>query len=274
MTRERGVTRRRIALAAFGAALAVVVAVPIALGAGRARTGTFALEAKLEWQGGDAPCPAGTPAMLDCHPHPGGPSPVRGLGAVSQTYLYPVEGNPAGCLDGYHVAGYPATLAVKGKGEIRLAVDGLGDCLAGPPADTVVSNTQRFTVTGGSGPYAGASGEGTVQHIAHRLVSGHAAGTDVWKGALVVPGLEFDLAPPRISGAVDRTVRARRGIKRLEVTYKVAAVDDVDGAMPASCKPRAGSQFKLGRTLVSCSATDRSANTATAKFTITVKAGR
>jgi hypothetical protein len=138
----------------------------------------------------------------------------------------------------------------------------------------VVSNTQAFTVAGGSGLYTGASGGGTVKHDAHRLLSGHAAGTDTWEGTLAVPDLEFDLTPPTLGGALDRTVQAPRKAKRVRVAYKVVARDEVDTTVAVSCSPRSGSRFKIGRTAVNCSATDSSANRATARFTITVKARR
>ena len=76
-----------------------------------------------------------------------------------------------------------------------------------------------------------------------------------------------------MKGIVSKTVRAPRGAKRVRVTYKVTARDDVD-AVPVSCRPRSGSRFRIGRTVVKCTATDGSGNTATAKFTITVKPRR
>jgi hypothetical protein len=60
----------------------------------------------------------------------------------------------------------------------------------------------------------------------------------------------------------------------VRVTYTVNAVDAVDGSVPVSCQPASGSRFKIGRTLVRCSATDNSANTQTATFTVIVKARR
>jgi len=51
----------------------------------------------------------------------------------------------------------------------------------------------------------------------------------------------------------------------------VAAHDDVDGTVPVTCAPRSGSFFPVGRTRVRCAATDKSANTATASFTVTVR---
>jgi HYR domain len=244
-------------------------------GATVAGTGTLTLNAELSWQGGDGECPAGTPSGIDCHPHPGGPALVSGLGEVTQQYLYAVVVDPPdpACKagGGFNLADYPASLIVKGKGELHLWVRGINECLAGPPSDTVVNNTQSFTVTGGSGAYAGASGAGTVTHVAHRDVNGHAVGRDTWGGTLSVPGVDFDVIAPTITGAVDKVVRAPRRAKRIRVSFKVTAQDEVDGALPVACKPRSGSRFRLGKTRVQCSATDSSGNAARVRFMIRVK---
>jgi hypothetical protein len=61
-------------------------------------------------------------------------------------------------------------------------------------------------------------------------------------------------------------------VKRVRVSYSVAATDEVDGQhVKTECKPASGSFFKVGRaTVVNCSASDTSANTATATFRVTV----
>ena len=160
-------------------------------------------------------------------------------------------------------------LEVAGKGELQLAVDRYrGECIS---SSLILS--RAFTITGGSGIYAGASGGGTVSHQAVATPSG-SAGTDTWTGTLNVPGREFDVTPPTLRGAVNKTVRARRGAKRVRVTYRVTASDAVDGSVPVSCQPRSGSRFKIGRTVVKCSATDTSANAKTGRFRVTVKRKR
>jgi len=50
------------------------------------------------------------------------------------------------------------------------------------------------------------------------------------------------------------------------------ATDAVDGPVPIICTPASGSFFPLGPTLVVCTATDSSGNTATATFTIFIRA--
>jgi hypothetical protein len=139
---------------------------------------------------------------------------------------------------------------------------------AGGHVDVSVLHRHR-----GSGIYAGSSGNGTLQEV---LVPGAigAHGKDIWTGTLVVPGLDFDVVAPAISGAGDKVVRARRGVKRARVTYKVRAVDAVDGSVRVACAPKSGSRFKIGRTRVGCSAMDQSGNELTATFTVIVKARR
>jgi hypothetical protein len=134
----------RFALAAVTAALTVSASAPSAISDS---TGSLALNAELAWHGGDGTCPSGTPNGIDCHPHPGGPAPVSGLGDVRQDYLYPVVIEPPDpeckARGGLNVADYPARLVVLRKGEIDLSVKGISECLLGPPSDTVVNNTQH-----------------------------------------------------------------------------------------------------------------------------------
>lgn len=215
-------------------------------------------------------CPPETPSIIECHPREGKAA-VAGLGSVSESYLYRVDTAPAGCPAGsFKVLSTTGRFIVAGKGEIQLAVGESPDCHT---LENVLAPTRSFTITGGSGTYAGASGRGTLDQTATFTSTG-AAGTDTWVGSLAVPNLEFDVTPPTLSGAVGKTVRAPRGAKRARVTYKITARDEIDGVVPVSCQPRSGSRFTIGRTLVSCSAADTSGNTRTAKFRITVKARR
>lgn len=86
-----------------------------------------------------------------------------------------------------------------------------------------------------------------------------------------MPGYEFDLIPPTLTGARNVVVRAPNRSKRVRVRYSVTAMDAVDGLLSSYCAPRSGRFFKLGRTNVTCSAIDSSANTAAASFKVTVK---
>ncbi|MEV7853165.1 VWA domain-containing protein [Streptomyces sp. NPDC088183] len=60
----------------------------------------------------------------------------------------------------------------------------------------------------------------------------------------------------------DLTVRAKDK-KGARVTYAATAQDATDGTLPVTCTPASGSLFPVGRTTVSCSATDSAGNTGT-----------
>jgi HYR domain len=163
-----------------------------------------------------------------------------------------------------------AVLTVRGKGEIDLSVRPPNGCVV--PTTGVLNASLVFTVTGGSGIYAGASGQGVLETRGGPGTTGR--NTDTLGGSLSVPGLVFDGTPPVLSGAVSKTVVAPRGASAVRVTYKVKAQDPGNGSVAVTCKPRSGSSFRLGRTRVACSATDSSGNTATTRFTITIRRHR
>jgi hypothetical protein len=243
----------------------VLFLVPLA--AGR-NAGTLTLQMEVRVTYPPRECPADTPAGLSCFARTG-VAVVPGLGRVEEAYAYVLDENPTACGPEF-VRGQPSTaeLVVARKGAIEVRVSGT-DCLARVPPAPVRGN-ETFTVTGGSGKFAGASGAGTIAHVSNGPPGW--TGQDTWSGTLVVPGLEFDLTPPTISGARDKVVRAPRTAKRVRVTYDVSAVDEVDGSVPVDCKPKSGSRFRVGRRVtVRCSATDASANKATARFTVAVR---
>jgi hypothetical protein len=105
--------------------------------------------------------------------------------------------------------------------------------------------TQSFTVTGGTGIYAGASGSGRIERAAN-FAPGGAAGRDTWIGTLAVPGLEFDVTRPTVTGAASRTVKAKKGAKSARVTFRLTAQDDRDGSLPVTCTPRSGGVGRRG----------------------------
>jgi HYR domain len=195
---------------------------------------------------------------------------IAGLGRVSETYVF--IGDTAPCPPHYgKVLATSVRLSVAGKGDLNLAMAGFPECL--PAAEATGASPLAFTVTGGTGVYVGASGSGMATRAA-TPPSGRITGSDTWTGTIVVPGLEFDLTAPTISGARSKVVRAPRTAKRVRVRYRVTATDAVDGSVAVACDPRSGSRFKVGRTLVRCSASDGSGNTATARFTVTVRRSR
>ncbi len=192
---------------------------------------------------------------------------ISGLGHVTQAYMYNGDAGPCSA-DRVKILGYTTSFRVQGKGEIQFAVAD-APCLT---AESALTATQSFTVTGGSGIYAAVSGSGRIERTASFNVGGGgAAGTDTWIGSLVVPGLEFDLTPPTLSGATSKIVRVPKKAKNARVTFKVTPTDDVEDTLPVACQPRSGSRFTVGRTTVRCEAKDSSANTAKAPFTVTVR---
>jgi HYR domain len=213
-------------------------------------------------------CPPGTPPeATGCFSRKGAAD-VQGLGRVEESWDPVVDETGAGCGPA-SLRFLPSTgrFTVSGKGEIDVQVNA-SECLRFNPPSPVVG-AETFTVTGGSGKFAGASGTGTINHVSNGPGS---PGHDTWSGTLVVPGFEFDLTPPTITGAADNHVRAPRNTKRIRVRYHVSARDDVDGVVPVVCLPKSGSFFPVGRrTVVRCSATDTSANTQKAQFAITVR---
>jgi hypothetical protein len=213
-------------------------------------------------------CPRGTPAeATGCFSRKGAAD-VPGLGRVNESWYPVVDETPAGCGPA-SLRFLPSTarLTVSGKGAIDVQVNGAKCLPFNPPSP--VKGAETFTVTGGSGKFAGASGAGTINHLSNGPGE---LGLDTWRGTFVVPGIEFDLTPPTISGAADKRVRAPRNTQRIRVRFHVTARDDVDGAVPVACRPKSGSFFRVGRrTVVRCRATDTSANTQTTHFAITVR---
>jgi len=231
---------------------------------------SLSFEAVLAASYPTAPCPPGSATSLECYTRTGTAA-VRGLGSVQTSSAYFVDGGPAGCAaDQVRVLPTTARLSVQGKGQIEIRIAGTGCLTRTPPLPLRAEET--FVVTGGSGTYAGAGGEGTVATVSYGPPSFSAR--DTWTGTLTVPGLAFDLTPPVITGARGKTVRAPKSAKRVRVAYAVSARDDVEGSVASSCRPRSRSWFPVGRTRVRCSATDTSANEITATFVVTVKRAR
>jgi len=236
-----------------------------------AGTGTLTFDTQLDVRYPETSCPEGTPGGVECFSRTGS-GVIPGLGNVTESYIYEVESAPTGCADNdaVRVLATTARLSVLGKGEIELRINATG-CAA-----RVITQPLRaeadFTITGGSGQYTGASGGGTYVDTSYGPPSFR--GRDRWKGTLVVPALDFDLTPPVVAGARNRTILAARGRARVRVAYSVTASDNVDGRLPVTCLPRSGGLFKVGRTVVDCSAVDKSGNTGHARFTVSVRARR
>ena len=228
--------------------------------------GTLTLQARLRVTSVGVACPPELSSADDCRTRTGSGE-VPGLGTMTEKYVWGFRLGPPKCpANLVKPLATTGRLVVAGKGELQFTLADGTECVDLEP---VRNRPQDFTITGGTGSYEGASGSGTVQ----RSLGGD-VGTETWIGTIIAPRVEFDVTPPTLIGATSKTVRAPKGAKSVRVRYKVTANDAVDGAVTASCMPRSGSRFKVGRTLVTCSASDKSANTSTAKFRVTVRPAR
>lgn len=262
----------RAAAATAVAALTLIVGgTTTALADPAGATGTLSLNGYLALTSVLGGCP--TPSYADFCGARKSSGPFPGLGQTSATYeFYGDYGQPS-CEDpnsGSALA-YPLTLVVEGKGEVHLAVDKGSECMG---LETLYNQTQSFTVTGGTGIYVGASGSGTLERQLGDTTSTGRHGRERWKGTLNVPGLDFDVTSPVISGATSKTVRAKTGARSARVSFTVTAQDDRDGSLRVTCAPRSGFRFPVGKTKVTCEATDSSGNPASSSFTVTVKRTR
>jgi hypothetical protein len=252
-------------LAVFAAGAGAAVA-PAAFGDHRSAAGTLELRATFGTVSEPVACPPSLPQdNTECRARIGS-SLVPGLGKAADEYTWQYRIGPPSCA-GILVKPLATNgRLVTAKGQINVALSDGASCVDLEP---VRNEPQAFTITGGTGAFAGASGSGRVE----RSLSGD-TGTEAWIGTLAVSGLEFDLTAPTLAGATPKTVRTAKGAKTVKVTFRVTATDAVDGTVPTVCQPKSGSRFKVGRTTVRCTATDSSANTGKASFVVIVKARR
>jgi hypothetical protein len=243
--------------------LVVALALMVAPAAG---AGSLQLEATVNMSrtpGTAADCPPGAPAAALCAKY-SGQSSIRGLGDVAARYTKMITSmTGSGCEVSIP---RPAVMEVTGKGTIELKTEACWffrlPTSLGP---------YQFTIVGGTGTYVGATG---VLTFSSQVAATPPGARDLWSGTLTVPGYEFDVTPPSFSGARDKIVRVPKKAKRVRVRYAVTARDAVDGSVASSCEPASGRFFRVGRTKVTCSAVDSSANAGEATFTVTVKRRR
>ena len=262
--------RFRVFVVLVGLTILVGAAASASIAGSQAASGTLNLTALLGLRSVVGECPSGVSASSCSDRTSTGL--FAGLGQVTGTYTFLLDTGPPVCADGLGKArAYPVRFAVASKGEIRFQLAAGVECVGGTGSHDARAQTQTFTVTGGTGIYAGASGTGTVTRGLGTITSYGSFGRETWTGTLTVPGLDFDLTRPTLTGANNKTVRARKGAKSARVVFKVTAQDDRDGTLPVACTRRSGSLFKVGKTRVTCSSIDRSANTSKASFTVTVR---
>jgi HYR domain-containing protein len=246
MIRSRTKTVVALALAAV---LAVVV--PAAAN-GSAGALTVRADLSTAWQ--PISCPAGTTGAKPLCDSIQGEGVIPGLGRTTESYTYVIDDSTASSTSIHFLA----TITVPAEGEIDVSG------VTPSPICPCVAHTVSFnyTITGGKGAYGGAQGSGKVV-LGSKVAS--------WKGTLAVPGFTFDTTPPVISHSVPKRIKAAAGATKVRVGYKVSARDPGAGSVPVTCTPRSGSRFKVGRTMVRCSATDAVGNTTTARFPVVVR---
>jgi hypothetical protein len=241
-----------------------------ATGASEFATGELALRAELRLNSNLGAC-SPPPGVSECAARTGSGL-VPGLGAVTEKYEFPVGlGQPSCAVGSGEALASSNRFVVAGKGEIYFAL-AEGGCIA--QEEPIYNQTQAYRITGGTGIYAGASGSGTVERRLGETTATGRHGTETWRGTLSVPGLEFDTTRPTLTGATNKTVPAAKDAKTARVRFTVTAQDDRDGVVPVRCTPRSGRRLRIGRTVVTCEATDSSGNTGRARFVVTVKRRR
>jgi HYR domain len=81
---------------------------------------------------------------------------------------------------------------------------------------------------------------------------------------------ESDFIPPDLTVPAQVVFNAT-GPTGATVIYAVSATDNVDPNPKVDCSPPSGTVFPIGTTIVTCTATDASGNTATKSFDVVVK---
>ena len=184
---------------------AAALALPVGALARDGASGSFQLNATFgaSYQLGRQYCPPGTPATTDECVRFVGLAQVPGLGHVTETYTKSFDET---ICPGQVVSHRTVVFGVAGKGEIEVVMNSwpaCGDPAASAPAG--VTTVLEGAITHGTGKFAGASGDLRVtNHVSPPSCGAggcRGAADDVWTGTLVVPGMEFDLTPPVLTGA-------------------------------------------------------------------------
>jgi hypothetical protein len=85
------------------------------------------------------------------------------------------------------------------------------------------------------------------------------------------PACAVDSTAPDIALAPAPNPVEAKGPDGAIASYTLPSAQDlVEGLVPVDCKPASGSQFKVGTTIVSCSAADSKGNTASKTFNVAV----
>lgn len=83
--------------------------------------------------------------------------------------------------------------------------------------------------------------------------------------------VQIDETAPVVTVPANGIVADASSTSGAAVAYDVTVKDNLDPAPSGGCSPPSGSQFPIGQTVVTCDASDRAGNTASASFTVTVR---
>jgi len=87
--------------------------------------------------------------------------------------------------------------------------------------------------------------------------------------AIVQP---LDVTPPVFSNVPEPITAFATATTGANVTYALPKANDaVDGTRPVTCSRASGTTFPVGKTIVTCTAADKTGNTSTATFTVWVQ---
>jgi hypothetical protein len=101
------------------------------------------------------------------------------------------------------------------------------------------------------------------------MIVGHGRRAGVRAAYLLAPGAPADRTPPVVTVPAPIVAEATSPSGAV-VNFDAEANDAVDGSVPVWCDRASGGTFAIGQTMIACSATDASGNTASETFTVTV----
>jgi hypothetical protein len=183
--------------------------------------GTLNLTATLQLGFERVACPPGVPNDGRGCDHATGTRRIRGLGLVSVEELITFVGE-AGAR---RVIG-SGTLTVGARGSISFTFDG-------------TARQADYTVTGGTGAYAEASGNGTIL-VTDVANPGQEHGPQQWSGTVTAPVTEFDTTPPQLS--VGKPVVKRTSTRRYRIRIPFRASDNAGGPITYEFVLRGGTR--------------------------------
>ena len=215
-------------------------------------------------------------SRVDLTPEPR--TPGRWAGTVPGTDISPVQEATYFAIDGN---GNSSSANNKGPGYIPLpADDGGASALVFAPSAPSATGwflTQPSVAAAAAGYRVQVDATGTPQASATVTDGAHTVFAIDPAGQIVNSVQAFvDTADPQLGSAPDIAVAAA-GANGTRVDYAPpAATDNVDPAPAVTCSPASGTTFGVGRTTVSCLATDRAGRTSSAApvptFAVTVDA--